>query len=95
MLIRAPDLVALEYADLDLTHNVSQVGASRSTLLESSLQGPKIDGHWWWILEGMVKHVDVWAKELGLSNVTQTILQRKHHKRRVVQKPLVESIVKN
>ncbi|KAK9911319.1 hypothetical protein M0R45_035236 [Rubus argutus] len=163
--LRSPDLVALEYADLNLTHNVSQeLGHVRIRQhvnpLSSSLAGPVEVPDWnqvfrdptlplmvdigsgsgrflMWlakrnlfvrnylgleIRQKLVKRADVWVKELGLSNIhfmyanattsfnqlvstypgplmlvsilcPDPYFKRKHHKRRVVQKPLVDSIV--
>ncbi|KAM5554375.1 tRNA (guanine-N(7)-)-methyltransferase [Rosa sericea] len=165
--LRSPDLVALEYADLNLTHNVSQeLGHVRIRQhvnpLSSSLSVPVEVPDWnqvfrdptlplmvdigsgsgrflMWlakrnlvvrnylgleIRQKLVKRADVWVKELGLSNIhfmyanattsfnqlvstypgplmlvsilcPDPYFKRKHHKRRVIQKPLVDSIVNN
>ncbi|KAL6130467.1 hypothetical protein ACLB2K_068846 [Fragaria x ananassa] len=165
--LRSPDLVALEYADLNLSHNVTQeLGHVRIRQhvnpLSSSLAVPVEVPDWnqvfkdptlplmvdigsgsgrflMWlakrnlvlrnhlgleIRQKLLKRADVWVKELSLSNIhfmyanattsfnqlvssypgplmlvsilcPDPYFKRKHHKRRVVQKPLVDSIVHN
>ncbi|XP_050385188.1 uncharacterized protein LOC126801772 [Argentina anserina] len=163
--LRSPDIVALEYADLNLNHNVTQeLGHVRIRQhvnpLSSSLAVPVEVPDWnqvfkdptlplmvdigsgsgrflMWLAKRnlvvrnhlgleirpkLVKRADVWVKELSLSNIrfmyanaTTTFNQlvssypgplmlvsilcpdpyfkRKHHKRRVLQKPLADLIV--
>ncbi|KAM3732701.1 hypothetical protein ACB098_11G079200 [Castanea mollissima] len=165
--LRSPDLVALEYADLNLTHKVSEeLGHVRIRQhvnpLSASFSMPANVPDWdevfkdptlplmvdvgsgsgrfllWLakrnpeeknylgleIRQKLVKRANFWVKELALSNIhflfaNATIsfnqlvstypgplmlvsilcpdphFKKRHHKRRVVQKHLVDSIVKN
>ncbi|KAH9605522.1 hypothetical protein KSS87_023150 [Heliosperma pusillum] len=165
-LIRSPNLVALEYADLNLPHLCEEVGHVRIRQhvnpLTSAYSVPAEPPDWnavykdsslplmvdvgcgsgrfllWLakknmdsrnylgleIREKLVKRANFWVKELGISNahfifanatvsfqqlvssypgplVFVSVLcpdphfKKKHHKRRVLQKPLVDSIVNN
>ncbi|CAB4299655.1 unnamed protein product [Prunus armeniaca] len=119
--LRSPDLVGLEYADLNLTHKFLRC-------LWKYLIGIKSSGtqhcHSWWILDVLVKRAEFWVKDLALSNIyfmfanattsfqqlvstypgplmlvsilcPDPYFKKRHHKRRVVQKPLVDSIASN
>ncbi|KAL9234317.1 hypothetical protein vseg_009201 [Gypsophila vaccaria] len=165
-LISSPNLVALEYAALNLPHNSEEVGHVRIRQhvnpLTSAYSVPAEAPDWnavykdsslplmvdigcgsgrfllWLakkninfrnylgleIRQKLVKRANIWAKELGISNshfifanatvsfqqlvssypgplMLVTVLcpdphfKKKHHKRRVLQKPLVDSIVNN
>ncbi|XP_022146903.1 uncharacterized protein LOC111015991 [Momordica charantia] len=163
--LRSPELVALEYADLNLPHRIFEDSGhvrirQHVNPLSSSFAVPAPAPNWnevfkdptlplmvdigsgsgrflLWLAKRhldmrnflgleirhkLVKRADIWVKELGLSNVhfmfaNATIsfkqiissypgplmlvsilcpdphFKKRHHKRRVVQKPLVESIV--
>ncbi|XP_008232207.1 PREDICTED: tRNA (guanine-N(7)-)-methyltransferase [Prunus mume] len=165
--LRSPDLVALEYADLNLTHKISEeLGHVRIRQhvnpLSSSLSVPVEVPDWnqvfrdptlplmvdigcgsgrfliWLakrnlvmrnylgleIRKKLVKRAEFWVKDLALSNIyfmfanattsfqqlvstypgplmlvsilcPDPYFKKRHHKRRVVQKPLVDSIASN
>ncbi|THG23187.1 hypothetical protein TEA_018359 [Camellia sinensis var. sinensis] len=122
-LLTSPQLVALEYSDLNLSHNFSQdLGHVRIRQhvnpLCASLSVPAPVPDW----SELVKRAEHWVNELALRNIhfmfanatvsfKQLIstypgplmlvsilcpdphFKKKYHKRRVLQKPLVESIV--
>ncbi|KHG00987.1 tRNA (guanine-N(7)-)-methyltransferase [Gossypium arboreum] len=131
--IRSTDLVALEYADLNLTDKISQeLGHVRIRQhvnpLSSSFSVPAPVPNWDEAFKDptlplmLVKRAEFWVKELALSNIhfmfanaavsfkqlvstypgplaLVSILcpdphfKKRHHKRRVVQTPLVNSIL--
>ncbi|KAK9742694.1 hypothetical protein RND81_03G191500 [Saponaria officinalis] len=164
--IRSPNLVALEYADLNLPHNCEEVGHVRIRQhvnpLTSAYSIPAEPPDWnavykdstlplmvdvgcgsgrflLWLAKRnishqnylgleirgkLVKRANIWAMELGISNAhfifaNATVsfqqlvssypgplmlvsvlcpdphFKKKHHKRRVLQKPLVDAIVNN
>ncbi|KAL6124604.1 hypothetical protein ACLB2K_077116 [Fragaria x ananassa] len=128
--LRSPDLVALEYADLNLTHNVSQeLGHVRIRQhvnpLSSSLAVPVEVPDWNQVFKDptLPLMVDIGSGSgrflihFMYANATTSFDQlvssypgplmlvsilcpdpyfkRKHHKRWVVQKPLVDSVVHN
>ncbi|KAL2626394.1 hypothetical protein AAZV13_07G107900 [Glycine max] len=133
---RSSQLVALEYADLNLSHNLD-LGHVRIRQhvnpLSSSLSVPAQVPEWnhafadptlplmvdigcgsgrflMWlakrtpkernflgleIRQKIVKRAESWAKDLALDNCPDPHFKKRHHKRRVLQKPLVDAIVDN
>ncbi|BBG97037.1 tRNA (guanine-N-7) methyltransferase [Prunus dulcis] len=114
--LRSPDLVALEYADLNLTHKISEVPVEVPDW-NQVFRDPTLPLM-------LVKRAEFWVKDLSLSNIyfmfanattsfqqlvstypgplmlvsilcPDPYFKKRHHKRRVVQKPLVDSIVSN
>nr|GEU51321.1 tRNA (guanine-N(7)-)-methyltransferase [Tanacetum cinerariifolium] len=101
--IRSPQLVALEYADLSIPHIITEEGAVRVRQhvnpLSSKLSVPVEPPNWNDVFEDpkLPLVVDIGSGNdhilLLIRNLHYPMINMRHHKRRIVQKPLVEAIV--